>query len=524
LSAALSSKLTEPPPGSGGPAEMEPASTSRPVLSAQGWRIVAAMVVVSLVAISGRSLWIDEACTAIRAMQPTLPGWWHAMEHEKTGCLQMPFYMLYTWAWARVFGWSEWSLHFANWPWFIAGAAAFALSFPAGDRRRWMAGCLVLLCPFAWYYLDEARPYAMQLGVTLLAIAALRQLAQRSGSGEASCAGPLGLFLAALLVLCGSSLFGVIWAGAAAAALVLLLPGKQLVGLFKKCSWMWLAAAVPLAGLAVYYAWTLKQGARGSATATTTMGTVLFDAYELLGFSGLGPGRLEMRNASLDVLRGYWPWVALYALALVIIIGAALLLAVRNWSPKQMAIALCCCAPPAMILGAGWVLHFRVLGRHLTPLVPALWMLLTLGAAALWSRSSGWGRVPVVVFCALSLGSCLSLRFASRHEKDNYRAAAAVAKETLHGGKPVWWSAAEEGAIYYGLPVSTNAVGTSAARFVVNQPATWFSQWPSPAVIIASKPDVYDGELALEEYVRQKGYHEAQRFQAFVVWERSGQP
>jgi hypothetical protein len=444
------------------------------------------------------------------------------MEHEKTGCLQMPLYMLYTWGWARTFGWGEWALHLANLPWFAVGAGAFILSFPAGDRRRWVAGCLVLLCPFAWYYLDEARPYAMQLGVTLLAIASLRHLAQRCATGEASCVGPLALFLSALLVLSGSSLFGVVWAAAAGAALVLMVPWTQLARLLRNYYWLWLTAAVPLAALAVYYAWTLKQGARGSATATTTVGSILFDAYELLGFAGLGPGRLEMRSASVHALHGYWPLVVPYALALAVLLGAALWSAIRTWSPRQLAIALCCCVPPALILGAGWVLHFRVLGRHLAPFVPALLLLLTLGAAGLWSRGGWWARAPVLVFCALSVVSCLSLRFATRHEKDNYRAAAAVAKAELHNGKPVWWSAAEEGAIYYGLPVSTNAVGTSAARFVVNQPSDWLQQWPSPTVIVASKPDLYDGETALAEYIRQKGYQEAGRFQAFVVWERSG--
>jgi hypothetical protein len=457
-------------------------------------------------------------------MQPTLPGWWQAMEHEKTGCLQMPLYMLYTWGWTKLFGSSEWAFHLANLPWFVAGAAAFILSFPAGDRRRWIAGCMVLLCPFAWYYLDEARPYAMQLGVTLLALASLRHVAQSCAANEGRCGGQLTLFLAALLVLCGSSLFGVIWAAAAVAALVLLLSWKQLAALLRRCCWLWLAAAVPLAALGVYYVWTLTVGARGSAAATTTAGSILFVGYELLGFAGLGPGRVEIRNAGLAVLQRYWPLVVPYGLAIACLIGAAVWCGLRSWSPRRLAIALCCCIPPAVILGAGWVLHFRVLGRHLAPLVPALLLFLTFGAVALWSRGSWWARLPVVAFCLLSLVSCLSLRFAARHAKDNYRAAAAVAKAGLHSGKQVWWSASEEAATYYGLPVSTNATGSGEARFVANPTSDWLQQLPSPAVIVASKPDVYDGLMALDEYIRERGYHETGRLQAFVIWERSGQP
>ena len=48
-----------------------------------------------------------------------------------------------------------------------------------------MAACMALFCPFAWYYLDEARPYAMQLGASLLVVASLARLARDSAMAEA---------------------------------------------------------------------------------------------------------------------------------------------------------------------------------------------------------------------------------------------------------------------------------------------------------------------------------------------------
>ena len=483
--------------------------------------VIAAAVLISLAATSSRSLWIDEACTAVRAMQPTLGSWWHAMEQEKTGCLQMPLYMLYSWGWAQLFGYGEWSLHLANLPWFVVGAAAFILSFPAGDRRRPLVGCLVLLCPFAWYYLDEARPYAMQLGATLLALASLRRIAQGCRLGGAQCAAQLALFLFAMVVLCGSGLFGTIWAGAAGAALVLLLSWKQLAELIRTHRWLWLAATGPLIGLAVYYAWTLKVGARGSSTDTTTTGSILFVGYELLGFAGLGPGRLAMRSMGPAALQGYWMGVALYALTVATLIGAAVWHGIKVGNLKHLAIALCCCLPPVLILGAGWVMHFRVLGRHLTPFVPALLLLLIFGASALWSHGTWWARAPVVVFCLLSLISCLSLRFAARHEKDDYRMAAALARTALRNGGPVWWSAAEEGAHYYGVPLATGLASNGEAIFMMDPARESLGVLPPPALIVASKPDVYDGQRVLADYIHERGYREVGRFPAFVIWERS---
>jgi hypothetical protein len=211
---------------------------------------------------------------------PTLGGWWQALSQDRSADLQMPLYMFYVWGWARLFGCSEWGLHSANVPWFLAGAVAFILAFPPGDRRRSAVACVVLLCPFAWYYLDEARPYTMQLGATLLIVAALtrlsRDVSRDSGGnleprtlnleprrpniqhptsniqhpilGQAEPVGcsmldvgcwmfpttsgfHVALFLLGLVVLCGSSLLGMVWAGGALAAMPTLLSLRQVVSL-----------------------------------------------------------------------------------------------------------------------------------------------------------------------------------------------------------------------------------------------------------------------------------------------------
>ena len=481
---------------------------------------VAAAIVVALVAISSRSLWIDEAGTAVMAMHPTLGSWWHAMAQDKTTCLQMPLYMLYTWAWTKLFGPSEWSLHLANLPWFVAGAAAFILSFPPGDRRRPIAAWLVLFCPFAWYYLDEARPYAMQVGASLLVVASLRRLAQGGSLADAQDAVQVALFLLGVIVLCGSSLLGMIWAAGVIGVLLVLFSWTQLASLLQRHRWLWLAAAGPVFGFAFYYAWTLTMGARASAAATTTLASIFFVGYELLGFAGLGPGRLEMRNTGVAALHGYWLPVAPYAVATAILLGAAVLPGLKQRNRRYLAIVLCCCVPPVVIFGTGGLVHFRALGRHLAPSVPPLLLLFTFGASALWSRPSGWARLAVVLFCGLSLFSCLSLRFSVRHEKDNYRAAATVAKTALRNGQPVWWNAAEEGAQYYGVPVATGAARSGEALYVANPTRDSLNHLLAPGLIIASKADLYDSQMALAEYIRDQGYSPTERFAAFVVWER----
>ncbi len=475
--------------------------------------------VVCLVAISGKSFWIDEALTGVKARQPTFGSWWQAMVHERASDLQMPLYMFYVWVWEKLFGSGERVLRLANLPWVVAGVVAFLRAFPPGDDRRRIAVALALCCPFAWYYLDEARPYAMQLGASLLVAASLYRWGQSSDLAGSAQASEAVLFLIGILALCGSSLLGMIWAAAALAAAPKLLPRGQIVSVLQKQRLLWAASAALLLGFGLYYLWTLKIGARASAAATTHWASPLFIVYELLGFAGLGPGRLEIRAGNWAAFHAYWPWLAGYGFAAGIVLGAGLWNWSRSGSRQAFAVGFWCIAPGALILLAGGVAHFRVLGRHFTPLMPVLLLLFASGGAALWSRRSLCSRLPVALFCGLSLVSCLSIRFAARHQKDDYRAAAALARAALANGQQVWWNAAEEGAGYYDVPLAT-ADGSSAGALLVRNPAReWLNSLPPPRFIITSKPDVYDGPGTLSTYIRERGYKPARELAAFVLWQ-----
>ena len=485
-----------------------------------GLAFAAAVLAVSLLAISRRSFWIDEAATAVQAMQPTLAAWWHLLVQEKSAHLQMPFYMFYIWAYEKLCGSGEWTLRLANLPWFVAGATAFILAFPTGDRRRSIAACVALLCPFAWYYLDEARPYGMELGASLLVVASLARLHRSSPAGEAADAVYVALFLVGIVILSGCTMIGMIWAGTALLATPALLSWTRIMRLIKQHAAWCLAAGGMLLLFGSYYLWTLAVGARASAAATTTLGSTLFIGYELLGFSGLGPGRLALRSAGPAALRPYLVWLALYAIPTAILLGESLRQLLNPGHRRYLVVALCCCVPSGFLLAVGWVAHFRVLARHFTPLIPVMLLLFVQGCSVLWSRRNAWAKGVVLLFCALSLVSCLSLRFLPRHEKDDYRAAAAVAKAALRKGQVVWWSAAREGAQYYGVLTASHPGSGGEAIPLMNPTRETLIGLPTPQVIIASKTDIYDGPMALAEYIREQGFQPAMTFTAFVIWKK----
>ena len=338
-------------------------------------------------------------------MQPTLAAWWHMLVQEKSAHLQMPLYMFYIWAYEKLCGSGEWTLRLANLPWFVAGATTFILAFPIGDRLRPIAACVALLCPFAWYYLDEARPYGMELGASLLVVASLARLSRDSPPGKAFDAVDLALFLFGIVILSGCTMLGMIWAGAALLGTPALLSWARVMRLIKQYAALCLAAGGMLLLFGGYYLWTVAVGARASAAATTTLGSTLFIGYELLGFSGLGPGRLAMRSAGPAALRPYLLWLALYAVPTAILIGEALWQLFRPSHRRYLVVALCCLVPSGFLLAVGWVAHFRVLGRHFTPLVPVLLLLLVQGYSVFWSRRKTCAQGVVLLFCALSLVS-----------------------------------------------------------------------------------------------------------------------
>jgi hypothetical protein len=479
------------------------------------WGVLA--LVVCLVAISGQSFWIDETLTGLEAGKPTLGGLWQRIIYEKGSDLQMPLYMVYIWSWARAFGTGEWALRAANIPWFVGGVMVFVAAMPSS--RKVAMGLVVLGCPFAWYYLGEARSYAMQLSASLICFGALYRLSRGGELSAKAEAGWVVAFWFAVVALSGSSLLGMIWAGAACLCLPVVFGWRRL-GQLARGHWLACAlAGVALVATGLYYVWTLKVGARASTVGRTDVRNMMFIGYELLGFGGFGPGRVEIRQGGLGAFRPFALGLAVFG---VMVVGVLLAGVWQLWrgTSRRMAVGVfvVLAVPTVVLLGAGYAMQFRVLGRHFTPVLPVVLFVMCVGLGGL-----GWAKRAIGVgFVVLSVVSCLELRFDSRHEKDDYRGAAAVAVAALGQGNTVWWNAGLQGAVYYQVPVSTGQEGKAEAVYMVNPEMGDLGALTGPDVIIASKPDMYDEHGALAEYILRGPYNKGAVLPAFTVWERKG--
>ena len=495
---------------------MSPPDNSKGLFRNLGWLLPPLLM--SLLAINGSSFWIDECVTSAFVTQPTLAGWWHDLHATAYAEAQMPLYLFYLWGWDKLCGHGEWSLRLAALPWFVPGVAVFLCCLRRIGRR----GLAILLVTgssaFLWYYLNEARLYAMQVGVSCLIFAALAALHQGQLLPQKSSQPWFITLMAGILLLSAISIIGMIWTSAAIVAAWALFPAATLK------AWVWqhrrlCVANVGLLGiLGSYYLWTVLRGARATTAGTTDWQTVGFVLYEQLGFTGLGPGRAELREQGVRSLVPYWPLLCWYTLA----VGTVLLAGLKAvWKSPFHRQALWIVAgvgiPVAFLLTIGMLRHFRVLGRHLAPLMPVWLCLLSLGVVWLWQRGLA-GRTMALLFFGLSLASAFEIRWASRHVKDDYRSAVAFSQAALNAGRVVWWDASAEAASYYGLPLTVDPKQTGKAMQIFNPAASALAQLPVPDFVVISKPDVYDHDLAVMNFLTQSGYQPKTNFAAFVIW------
>jgi uncharacterized membrane protein len=472
-----------------------------------------ASVLVAATAITGQSLWIDEANAAWKSVQPDFASFAAELTGAISSDTQMPGYMAGLWAWEKVFGHREWVLRAFNIPWLLLACWSLLGYWRVSQRLQFFALLCLLVSPFTWFYLDEARPYAMQIGAAMLAACATFNLLFRYDRKELSPA--LFCFLLSTLMLSAASLFAMLLALLFFLLLgvSLVLPsaaGRRVEVLKNRSVWVLLAvSAIPFTGLAGYYFWTLGLGAKASAVGQTGLINIPFIFYELAGFSGLGPDRNSIRESMWTAFRPYTWSLAIGILAY----GAVLLGAWRGLRADERRYATPILTGLGLMVAAvvvsflvGWLGHFRLLGRHLTPVFPVLLLCLSGGLALLWRDRTG--RLCALAFFAVMLTSSLVQRFHPRYAKDDYRGAAAIARQALDSGQVVWWAADQASTQFYGVP---------EVHVLMNPEIEDFDHLPRPDVIILSKTDVYDASGTLRQWIVDHQLSPVKHLRAFAI-------
>lgn len=477
-------------------------NANRPLL----WLALGCSCAIGLLACSGDSLWIDEAWVALIASENDLVGWWRRMQETGGSTLQMPLYTLYLWAWEKIAGHGEWALRAANIPLFVLGQWALFRGLRKDFRLAIWAMVIAAASPFVWSYLAEARPYTMQYAAACLVVAGLMQLR----NGATFSRSDLALFCLGLVLVGGASALGFPWAGMAAVMAIFLLSRRRDSIQWDANKIILVAATGGVFALILAYdLWVARHGARASGVGATNSQNLLFVAYELLGFGGLGPPRLEIRaTPSLFILFPYF--LPLGTLLTALSISLARL---RKVEGKMWMTFLIYSAVPLMIVVALAIFApFRLLARHVTPIAPVIFVLLAYAA----SSPSRWGMNRM--FLPLWLLSAILLRFYPAHHRDDYRTAATIAKEAIARGELVWWAADRGGAEYYGLRLNnSDQLHEQVALLSANR--SDLQGMPPPGLVVLSKGDLFDSAGDLQRFLMANQYKQVRTLPAFSIWQ-----
>ncbi|MFG6443425.1 hypothetical protein [Roseateles sp. LKC17W] len=447
---------------------------------------------VGALAIDQRSLWTDEIGTWSTAVANGPMDWalrfWH--HHNSDG--QIPLYHLFMYLWTQAAGTSELALRLANLPWLLLallGLHRLRLEAPV----RWLAIGIFCLHPLVWYQLNEARPYLLHLaGACWLMTGCINLLqAQREDDTDTSWRELLiGSFL-----LIGSSALGAFWIFGALAAFIACNrpPLMSLIGAARRQPGFTLLLLLGCALIITVAAHSHLSGARASLAASFSVGGLVYGFIELLGAAGLGPSRHDLRTQ----LRLADPTQLGMMFAAAVLLACCLLAAWRGLKgarPRCFA-AISLLLPIAMLAAVGLLLHWRVVGRHLSGALPLLCLAMACFAHKAWQEKQLIARGLAAAMLLALAASTLAIRVADRHGKDDYRQAAQWARAALQEGKVVLWLANERAIGYYRLAGWTpDGIVDMPAKLIpfTHYPAYKATGAPAPDIVIYSPREGVD--------------------------------
>ncbi len=387
---------------------------------------------------NAQSFWIDECCTALCSVQPSIGGVWEQIHTIGGSDAQIAFYYYLLYFWHLITGAdAELGLRLFNVCWVLLGAWFF--------RKEPVALVTLLISPFFMYYANELRNYILQI----VAACGVGIIFYRTSMGE-----PIrfNVLFAALWCLCLVSLTSVGWALGFSCGFAVL-AWRQFRGVaFWKSVAIW---AIPFMALASYYVYTLMIGARATSIKSNVVVNAGASLYELFGISGIGPERSELRLCkSLDSV---WAVDGL-ATAIVagIIVFAGLCYGLYRWhkkSEKPVGPALLCLMiiPSVVFFYGASAMDFRFSGRHCAPLFPVI----CLAWACVWPgwknlKQGMFGGVLFLLMMGVWVLSDCRMRFLERYGREDFRGAIHYCKEMKEQGKDVLLLCNNAGKEFYG--------------------------------------------------------------------------
>lgn len=470
---------------------------------------------------STESIWVDEAQTWRYARHNSNQEFWNEFVNDKASETQMPLAMALAWAFGNILGTSEWMLRAPN----ILWAAGALLCFYSLGRREKLPLLPLFLAiqPYLWFYVNEARPYALQIFGGSLLLLALHSLFTK-GSKES---GWLFLWGVGSIVTCGSSMLGAIPVACVSLAMLAHLV-KNRYWAEKKQVMFFGAFLIPLLALGIYYATTLLRGAGGSKIWQVGPQNLIFSAVEFVGVAGFLPPRQTLREIARGTAPLPWDSPLFVANSVGALVFLALLLlfvfhGIRNCKAAPswvIASTLVVLSSGSLLFLAALFVGFPFWGRHLAACFPFFIVVVFWILAQFAKNQLSLSKFLPILFCFALLASSLILRFSPAHRKDDYRSAAKLAQSYLEQGKTVWWAADEPSLLYY-LPEAESHIASQSLFLAFGSRSTPIEFRKKPDLVLLSKPDIYDQSGSISIFMSENNFNKIYIYKSITAYNQN---
>ena len=468
--------------------------------------------------VSNDSLWLEEGDTAMYVLQPNFHAWCDRLLHDGQADCQMPLALFCSWVAGKIWGAAEWQMRGINLIW---GALALIGMYRVGQRLKipWLP-LLLAIQPYFWFYINEARPYALQLagGAWLLAALVEFYFARAAGTKWAWLLASAGFLLFCATLLAPLPVAMTVFAAAVIARQHGWKPERKAVMIL-------LGGLVACVPVGIYYLTTLLRGAKGAQVWHVDLKFFAYVVYELTGMGGIGLNDEQIRglarsphllaDLSARAPQLLLPLLALGLLAAIFFLGWRRRSATQVPGPLILAFALTLGLTAGVFFTGSLILQKAFWARHFAPVFPLYVALLAIAIAGVWT-SSRWRWLPVILF-GLLIFSALNFRFAAALRKEDYRSASNFVRPFVAQKKSVWWLAGGFAPQYYGL--HDNERDPEPGKiFVSFRSPHDLRTLPLPDVVVLNRPDIHDPGGTVEKIVAENNYRVAARFKAFVIW------
>jgi hypothetical protein len=480
-----------------------------------------------ILAINRQSFWLDEFGTWMGTRPVGFIPWLDNFIHWNSSDAQIPLYHFYMWLWSHISPQSEIAWRWSNIPWLILAFYPLLRAPVATSAIRLTHTMLLVLIlhPLIWYYTNELRPYvALIAGTMLTGVGYLGQCFPSDQRRE--------LEISRNFIICGISLMaatsalGAIWTlpFIVLSLWIMYRANGPTLGFSRQNMLVFFICCLILVPIVWQYAATFMRGIT-AAPHGHKIGNFLFGFYEIFGVSGLGPGRDDLRLAVTSALTPYAAPLLLYTVLTGSSAGYGAFKLFQRHRAFFVSFACLTFLSLAILFTLGAVKHWRVVGRHMIPLLFFFTLITAQGIISLCNDGEKKLRINVKKLLSILtlfglLASSVSIAFSERHEREMYRNAAALAKKMMARNGIVWWFADGTATSYYrlGPHIVNTCIDAKPGSLVLIMHPGQLENCPAPEAALMSRPDTYDTKGLGRRVLESKGLKKQKNFQGFEYW------